>query len=75
MDRIVILESQVQALAAAWLHLAAQTEMSHGLDRQLLTGQLRRLGIEGMPEYRKTLHQLCDQLDHAAQARAAKAAG
>ncbi|MCP5010932.1 MAG: hypothetical protein GY942_13205, partial [Aestuariibacter sp.] len=72
MNRIVILESQVQALAAAWLHLTAQLEMNHGLDRHKLTGMLRTLGIEGMPEYRKTLHQLCDELDQAAQARAAK---
>lgn len=69
MDRIVVLEAQVQALAAAWLHLAAQLEMHHGLDRPLLGNMLRGLNIEGQPEYRETLHQLAGQLDQAAEVR------
>lgn len=75
MNRITTLEAQVQALAASWLHLAAQMEMNHGMDRHALTEQLRRLDIEGMPKYQATLHQLCDRLDQAAEVRAARDAG
>lgn len=73
MDRIIVLEAQVQALAAAWLHLAAQLEMHHGLDRQLLGEMLRSLSIEAQPGYRQTLHQLAGQLDQAAEIRALRA--
>lgn len=73
MDRIMVLEAQVQALAAAWLHLAAQLEMHHGLDRPLLGDMLRSLNIEAMPEYQTTLQQLAGQLDQAAETRALRA--
>lgn len=69
MNRIVVLEAQVQALAAAWLHLAAQLEMHHRLDRSLLSEMLRGLSIEGLPEYQTTLHELAGQLDQAAAVR------
>lgn len=71
-DRIEELNARVNALAQAWLYLAATLEKSGLVDHQQLDQALRDVSwtdssVDG--EGRRTLGWLADQLDGAHQAR------
>ena len=73
--RIQKLEAQVNAMAQAWLYLAANIEMQAGIDMEGMEAALRKKhwpdhpGIDG--EARSTLNWLCNE---AASARAVRQA-
>lgn len=71
-DRIEKLEAQVNALAWAWLHLAASLEEAGVVDHERLTTSLRQKRFPDSPlnpEIRETLRWLCDGLDMAYEVR------
>lgn len=70
--RIEALEAQVNALAQAFLRLAAAAEMSGAIERQPLCQALRGIRWPGSslePGARSTLSWLADELDAAHAAR------
>ena len=75
--RVLRLEAQVNAMAQAWLYLAAETEMKGGFDLTAMKAGLRQRRWPRAPEIdeeaRSTLNWLCDQLDEARAARCVRA--
>ena len=72
-ERLDELEGRINALAQAWMHLAAAAEVAGVLKREPLTHQLRQIRFPQQrwnAEARETLRWLCDRLDAAAEARA-----
>lgn len=76
-SRVLTLEAQVNAMAQAWLHLAAHIEMQTGIDMTALEGALRRKRWPSNPdmdtEASSALHWLCDELAGARAVREARA--
>ncbi|WP_407059356.1 hypothetical protein ACJBUE_22985 (plasmid) [Ralstonia syzygii subsp. celebesensis] len=77
--RIQTLEAQVNAMAQAWLYLAANVEMQAGIDMEDMESALRAKRWPGNPainaEGRDTLRWLCNKLASARAVRQARDAG
>jgi hypothetical protein len=77
-DRIQSLEAQVNALAQAWLYLAATVERQTGIDLLVMEDNLCAKHWPGSPaidaEARGTLKWLCAELDAARAVREAREA-
>lgn len=77
--RIQSLEAQVNAMAQAWLYLAANIEMQAGIDMQGMETALRAKHWPGNSsideEGRAALHWLCDELATARAVRQAREYG
>ena len=76
-DRITELEANVNAMAQAWLYLAAHVEQECGTDLSRMEDSLRQKRWPNAPAIdapaRAALHWLCDELDQARAMREAKA--
>ncbi|QTD95625.1 hypothetical protein [Burkholderia anthina] len=74
--RIQALEAQVNALAQAWLYLAATVEIQTGVDLVTMENELCEKVWPNSPAIdtlaRDTLYWLCDQLDAARATREAR---
>lgn len=74
--RIQSLEAQVNAMAQAWLYLAANIEMQAGIGMEGMEAALRAKHWPGNPslddEGRAALHWLCDELATARAVRQAR---
>ncbi len=71
-ERLLKLEGQVQALAQAWLHLAATSEIAGGHNPDGLNSALRQQRWPGAafePYAQAMLSKLVDQLELARQHR------
>lgn len=73
-DELLQLKAQVNALAQAWLRLAAAVEVSGALDAEALDGSLRNFRWQEADqkidaEGRKTLSWLADNLAAARESR------
>jgi hypothetical protein len=78
-SRIQSLEAQVNAMAQAWLYLAANIEMQAGIDMQGMEAALRAKHWPGNPsiddEGRAALDWLCRELASARAVRNAQQSG
>lgn len=74
--RVLKLEAQMNALAQAWLYLAASMEMECGVDLSPMAQALGRKHWPSAPELdeaaRGTLQWLCGELSAARAVRAAR---
>lgn len=77
--RIQKLEAQVNAMAQAWLYLAANIEMQAGIDMEGMEAALRAKHWPGSPsidtEARASLNWLCNELATARAVRQAREYG
>lgn len=77
--RIQKLEAQVNAMAQAWLYLAANIEMQAGIDMEGMENALRAKHWPDSPsidtEARASLNWLCNELASARAVRQARAYG
>ncbi|KWC40930.1 hypothetical protein WL51_06955 [Burkholderia ubonensis] len=75
-SRVLTLEAQVNAMAQAWLYLAAHVETQTGIDMTALEGALRRKRWPNNPEMEDeasaALNWLCDELSGARAVREAR---
>lgn len=74
--RVMVLEGQVNAMAQAWLYLAAEFEMQGGLSLAQMEDSLQNkhwpasIDVDGVA--RNTLYWLCHELSAARNVRAAR---
>lgn len=77
--RIQKLEAQVNAMAQAWLYLAANIEMQTGIEMEGMEAALRKKYWPDHPdidpEARISLNWLCDELASARAVREARLSG
>ncbi len=77
--RIQTLEAQVNAMAQAWLYLAANVEMQASIDMEGMEAALRAKRWPNSPgidsEGRAALHWLCNELATARAVRQAREYG
>lgn len=77
--RIQKLEAQVNAMAQAWLYLAANIEMQTGIEMERMEAALRKKHWPDHPgidsEARSTLNWLCNQAASARAVRQARQSG
>lgn len=72
-QRLNQLEGQMNGMAQAWLHLAAELELQGAVDGPRLEAALRKRrwpdNPQVNPEAREMLRWLCDQMAEAREAR------
>lgn len=77
--RVRTLEAQVNAMAQAWLYLAANIEMQTGIEMEGMEAALRKKHWPDHPdinpEARVSLNWLCDELASARAVRQAREYG
>ena len=77
--RVRTLEAQVNAMAQAWLYLAANIEMQAGIDMERMEAAMRKKYWPDHPdidpEARISLNWLCDELASARAVREAREYG
>lgn len=77
--RVRTLEAQVNAMAQAWLYLAANIEMQAGIDMERMEAAMRQKYWPDHPdidpEARISLNWLCDELASARAVREARQSG
>ena len=77
--RVRTLEAQVNAMAQAWLYLAANIEMQAGIDMEGMESALRAKHWPDSPsidtEARASLNWLCNELASASAVRQAREYG